>query len=70
MTHMDKRNLCTAKYKADDAANGARFLADSKFVEGFVTAKELAAIEQCAEFLTKMSKKFDAAYTKEKAYEA
>ena len=68
MTNMEKKTLCTVKYRADDAAKGARFLADSKFVEGFVTAKELEAVERCAEFLTKISAKFTKAYNENEAY--
>lgn len=65
MTNMEKKTLCTVKHRADDAAKGARFLADSKFVEGFVSEKELKAIENCAEFLTKISAKFTKAYDNE-----
>ena len=69
-TVMDKKNLCTLKYKADDAARGARALVDSKLTEELITAKELAALESCAEFLTKMQTRFEKLYNDEKAYNA
>ena len=69
-TVMDKKNLCNLKYRADDAARGARVLVDSKLTEELVTAKELKALESCAEFLTEIQERFDKLYNDENAYMA
>ena len=69
-TVMERKTLCTLKYRADDAARGARTLVDSKLTEELITEKELTALKSCAEFLTKMQSRIDKLYDETEAYKA
>lgn len=69
MTQIEKANVCKVKYRADDAARGSQALLDSKIVEEILTEKELAALETCADFLTKVRDKINKVYDDQKAWE-
>lgn len=70
MNTIEKKNLVSAKFDAERAADNVRDLLDSKFVEDYLSEKELKALANCAEFLTALEKRFDKMYKKEKAWEA
>lgn len=70
MNTIEKKNLVTVKFDAEKAASYVRDLLDSKFVEDYLSEKELKALENCTEFLTELEKRFDELYKKEKAWEA
>ena len=70
MNTIEKKNLVSAKFDAERAASNARDLLDSKFVEGYLSEKELKALENCTEFLAALEKRFTKMYEKNKAWEA
>lgn len=62
LTDIEKRALCDAKFYSHDAANGARKMLDSKYVESTLTAKEVAALEKMAKYLTALEAKYQKMY--------
>lgn len=62
LTDIEKKALCDAKFYSHDAANGARKMLDSKYVESTLTAKEVAALEKMATYLTALEAKYQKLY--------
>lgn len=62
LTALEKKALMDAKYYSHDAANGARKMLDSKYVESTLTAKEMAALEKMAKYLTALETKYQKMY--------
>jgi len=68
MNTIEKKNLSFAKFKAEKAASNARNLLDSKFVENYLSEKELKALERCTEFLMELEKRFSKMYYETEAW--
>lgn len=62
LTDIEKKALCDAKFYSHDAANGARKMLDSKYVESTLTAKEVAELEKMAKYLTALETKYQKLY--------
>lgn len=65
---LEKKALSNAQYYSHDAANGARKLLDSKYVESSLTAKELAALEKVTRYLTALETKYKKLYDEVKPW--
>jgi hypothetical protein len=68
MTSIEKAFICTAKYTSEIAADNARDLLDSKYVAENLTEAELANLEKCVIFLTRIAKRFDDQYNRNEAW--
>ena len=68
MTSIEKAFVCAAKFTSERAADSARDLLDSKYVAENLTEAELANLEKCAIFLTRIAKRFDNQYNKNEAW--
>lgn len=59
---LEKKALIDAQYYSHDAANAARKLLDSKYIEGSLTAKELSTLEKATRYLTALESKYKKLY--------
>jgi len=62
LNELEKKALVDAKYYSHDAANGARKMLDSKYVESTLTAKEMSALEKMTKYLTTLEAKYQKMY--------